>query len=57
MIPALAAGEYEATRRCDSVVSVDPRPPWIQCATDPGTGWASFSTSTLSENVGHSLPR
>ena len=35
-------------------LAADSRPPWIQCATNRGIGWSSFSTSTLSENVGHS---
>ena len=52
MIKALAAGGHERDHaRSDSVVSVNSRTPRIQCATYPGIGWTSFSTSTLSENV------
>ena len=57
MVKALAAGEYERHARSDRVVSVDSRPPWIQCATNPWIGWTSFSTSTLSENGRHSKLR
>ena len=49
MMKALATGEYEDHARSDIVVSVDSRPPWVQCATNPGIGWTSFSTSMLSD--------
>ena len=51
-IKALAAAEY----RCDSLVSSDSRSQWIQRATNSGIGGKSFSTSTLSEDVGQPKP-